>query len=220
MDLENTLIKYLNDIEKGIEARAHHEEALQIKEKDVKERREKERRVIEFELLKLETMTQKGECNNPGDANKEKQSKEKCLIHFRLLFTLFEDFSKEDLINTCFLRGFQRASLSLFGEDVEYFAPRLFFNMDKLESHGCIQVKWILLRRPLQIEDCIKGMVNLIVKKSSGITSEKKTNNSLSKSDTNAEDGMMSKDVLEIDNNVVRASHDKNNITEAQSSNT
>ncbi|GKC77903.1 hypothetical protein Tco_1128677 [Tanacetum coccineum] len=156
MDLENTLIKYLNDIEKVIEARAHHEEALQIKEKDVKERREKERRAIEFQLLKLEKLTRKAECCNPGDANIEKQSKEKCLIHFRLLFTLLEDFSKEDFINTCFSGGCQRAFLSLFGKDVEYFAPSQMDSVEKaIAERG-------LYKRKMQRQ---KGLVNLIISK-------------------------------------------------------
>ncbi|GJT47321.1 hypothetical protein Tco_0956036 [Tanacetum coccineum] len=34
----------------------------------------------------------------------------------------------------CGVRLGKRAFSSLFGEDVEYFAPRLFFNMDKLEK--------------------------------------------------------------------------------------
>ncbi|GJX22477.1 hypothetical protein Tco_0226922 [Tanacetum coccineum] len=69
-----------------------------------------------------------------GNAQRAKQSKKKCLIHFRLLHTLLEDFSKEDLTNACFSSAFHQAFSSLFGEDVEYFAPRLFFNMDKLEK--------------------------------------------------------------------------------------
>ncbi|GJZ65859.1 hypothetical protein Tco_0622555 [Tanacetum coccineum] len=70
-----------------------------------------------------------------GNAQRAKQSKKKCLIHFRLLYTLLEDFSKEDLTNACFSTRFHRAFSLLFGEDVAYFAPRLFFNMDKLEKH-------------------------------------------------------------------------------------
>ncbi|GJY94813.1 hypothetical protein Tco_0511174 [Tanacetum coccineum] len=127
----------LNGIEKGIDARAPHEEVLRIKERDVKERRKKERSVIEFEMMRLEKMIQKGKCSSPGDdtdAKRLKQSKKKCLIHFQILHTLLEDFSKEDLTNAFFASGFQRAFSLLFGENVEYFAPRLFFNMDKLEK--------------------------------------------------------------------------------------
>ncbi|GJV15458.1 hypothetical protein Tco_1360781 [Tanacetum coccineum] len=124
----------LRRYKKGIDARVSHEEVLRIKERDVNERRKKERHVIELEMLKLEKMDQKGECSNTGNAQREKQSKKKCLIHFRLLHTLLEDFSKEDLTNACFSSGFHRDFSSSFGEDVEYFAPRLFFNMDKLEK--------------------------------------------------------------------------------------
>ncbi|GKG20625.1 hypothetical protein Tco_0380426, partial [Tanacetum coccineum] len=77
------------------------------------------------------------ECSSPGDdtdAKKEKQAKENCLIQFVILHTLLQDISKEDLTNTFFSSGFQQAFLSLFGKEVEYFAPRLFFNMDKLEK--------------------------------------------------------------------------------------
>ncbi|GJU62526.1 hypothetical protein Tco_1244361 [Tanacetum coccineum] len=129
------------------------EEELRIKERDVKERREHGKRVNEFEMLKQERMINEGttsdtnldstlsrhqgECSSSGDdtdAKREKQAKESCLIHFRILHTLLEDISKEDFANTCFSSRFQRAFLSLFGEDVEYFSPRLFFNMDKLEK--------------------------------------------------------------------------------------
>nr|GEV59233.1 hypothetical protein [Tanacetum cinerariifolium] len=77
------------------------------------------------------------ECSSPGDdtdAKREKQAKERCLIHFRILHKLLEELSNEDLANTYFSDGFKRAFGSLFGEDVEYFAPMLFFNMDKLET--------------------------------------------------------------------------------------
>ncbi|GJU87588.1 hypothetical protein Tco_1295134 [Tanacetum coccineum] len=63
--------------------------------------------MIELEMLKLEKMNQKGECSNTGNAQRAKQSKK---------------------------NGFHRAFSLLFGEDVEYFAPRLFFNVDKLEK--------------------------------------------------------------------------------------
>ncbi|GKA52325.1 hypothetical protein Tco_0745521, partial [Tanacetum coccineum] len=101
------VVCYLKGIEKGIDARVSHEEVLRIKDKDVNERRKKERYVIELEMLKLEKMTQKGACSNTGNAQRAKLSKK---------------------------NGFHRAFSSLFGEDVEYFAPRLFFNMDKLEK--------------------------------------------------------------------------------------
>ncbi|GJS82586.1 hypothetical protein Tco_0749127 [Tanacetum coccineum] len=88
-------------------------------------------------MVRLERMIKKDECSSPGedtDAKREKQSKKKCLIHFGILQKLLEDFSKEDLTNAYFSSRFHRAFSSLFGEEVEYFAPRLFFNMDKLEN--------------------------------------------------------------------------------------
>ncbi|GJR79139.1 hypothetical protein Tco_0149924, partial [Tanacetum coccineum] len=111
--LQKQFDKLLTDtsdcIEKGIDARVSHEEVLRIKESDVNERGKKERHVVELEMLKLEKMTQKEACSNTGNAQRAKQSKKKCLIHFRLLHTLLEDFSKEDLTNACFSTGFHRA---------------------------------------------------------------------------------------------------------------
>ncbi|GJT22105.1 hypothetical protein Tco_0892042 [Tanacetum coccineum] len=135
-----------------------------VKERDVKERSEHEKRVNKFEMQKHEKMTNAGTtsddnldstlssqhctCNSSRentnvedgkirddtDDKKEKQAKENCQIQFVILHTLLKDISNEDLTNTWFSTGFQRAFLSLFGEEVEYFAPRLFFNMDKLEK--------------------------------------------------------------------------------------
>ncbi|GJV12866.1 hypothetical protein Tco_1354407 [Tanacetum coccineum] len=45
---------------------------------------ESERRVIEFEMMRLDKMIQKGECNSSAEdtnAKREKQSKKKCMIH-------------------------------------------------------------------------------------------------------------------------------------------
>ncbi|GJY50347.1 hypothetical protein Tco_0441194 [Tanacetum coccineum] len=53
----------------------------------------------------------------------------------------------------------------------------------------------------------------------SGIKSEKQDESNRSGNDTHAEDGKINKDALEIDNKVAGASHDKDNITEVQSSN-
>ncbi|GJR89441.1 RNA polymerase beta subunit [Tanacetum coccineum] len=127
------IIRLLEGIEKGIDSRVSHEEVLWIKERNVNERRKKERHVIELEMLKPEKMTQKGACSNTGNAQRAKLSKRKCLIHFRLLHTLLEDFSKEDLANACFSSGFHRAFSSLFGEEVEYFAPRV--NERTMQTH-------------------------------------------------------------------------------------
>nr|GEU69483.1 hypothetical protein [Tanacetum cinerariifolium] len=54
------LIRYLNDIEKVIAARAHLEEELLIKEIDVKERRVNAKLVNELEMQKQERMVDDG----------------------------------------------------------------------------------------------------------------------------------------------------------------
>ncbi|GKA48755.1 hypothetical protein Tco_0741713 [Tanacetum coccineum] len=90
-DFKDKIICYLNNIEKGINARSPLEEVLRIKESVVKERRENEKHMIEIEIMRLEKMIQKGKCNSPWDdmdAKRAKQSKKKYLIHFRLLHTL------------------------------------------------------------------------------------------------------------------------------------
>ncbi|GKD68659.1 hypothetical protein Tco_1322749, partial [Tanacetum coccineum] len=73
---KDLIICCLNGIEKRIDARVSHEEVLRIKEIDVNERRKKERHMIELEMLKLEKMTQKGECSNTGCSKSETIEKE------------------------------------------------------------------------------------------------------------------------------------------------
>ncbi|GJT55064.1 hypothetical protein Tco_0990118 [Tanacetum coccineum] len=129
--IKNMLISYLNAIEKEIVERPHHEGELRIKERDVKEKREK------LEMQKQETMIQKGECISPGDdtdAKREKQVKEKYIMQFRLLYTHIEFLSGIDSDHPCSSGEFQRAFGLFFGETVEYFVPRMFFNLDKLEK--------------------------------------------------------------------------------------
>ncbi|GJW64177.1 hypothetical protein Tco_0116061 [Tanacetum coccineum] len=81
--LKETILSYLNAIEKMIDERACHEEELQITEKDVKDKQEK------LEMEKQETMIQKSEYSSPGDnsdAKREKQEKkENCSKTFQEL---------------------------------------------------------------------------------------------------------------------------------------
>ncbi|GJR47748.1 hypothetical protein Tco_1315851 [Tanacetum coccineum] len=136
-------------------------------------------------MLKQETMFQKGECSIPGDdtdAIKEKQAKENCL------HTLLEDISKEDVTNTCFSNGFQRAFSSLFGEEVEYFAPS---QMDSVEK---VVVEKGLYKRAHDSRD------------NSGKKSSQRNKCNSSRENLNVEDGKISKDASEIDNNVAGAS--------------
>nr|GEX32886.1 hypothetical protein [Tanacetum cinerariifolium] len=84
-----------------------------------------------------EAMIQKGECNSPGDdldSNREKHAKEKCIMQFRLLYIHLQILSSIDLENTSSLGGLQWIFSSFFGEAGEYFTPRMFFNLDKLEK--------------------------------------------------------------------------------------
>ncbi|GJR84747.1 hypothetical protein Tco_0155532 [Tanacetum coccineum] len=121
---------------------------------------------------------------------------------FRLLHTLLEDFSKEDLTNACFSSGFHWAFSSLFGEDVEYFALRLFFNMDKLEKQ-------------LNAEEFNEEIAMVVCKAIAERGLYKRAHdNRVHERMMQTHKGMISKDAPEIDNNVVRASHDKDNTTE------
>ncbi|GJZ74572.1 hypothetical protein Tco_0639037, partial [Tanacetum coccineum] len=252
------IIRFLEGIENGIDAKESHEEVLRIKERDVNERRKKERHMIELEMLKLEKMTQKGECSNTGNAQRAKLSQKKCLIHFRLLHTLLEDFSKEDLTNACFSSGFHRAFSSLFREEVQYFAPRLFFNLDKLEkqlnaeefNEEIAMVVFKVLKNQLQqfmtmqismdsddqktnhffteytlcdaqmFQNILISLMDSIEKAIAKKGLYKRVHDSrVNKRTMQTHEGMISKDASEIDNNVAGASHDKDNITEVQSSN-
>ncbi|GJY94247.1 hypothetical protein Tco_0510608 [Tanacetum coccineum] len=219
----------LRRYKKGINAKVSHEEVLQIKERDVNERRKKERHVIELEILKLEKMIQKEACSNTGNAQRAKQSKKKCLIHFRLLHTLLEDFSKEDLTNACFSSGFHRAFSSLFGEDVEYFTPRLFFNMDKLEKQ--LNAEEFNEEIAIVVFKVLKNQLQQFITMQISMDSDDQKINHffteytlcdaqmVNEKTMQTHEGMMSKDASEIDNNVAGASHDKDNIIEVQGSN-
>ncbi|GJY56343.1 hypothetical protein Tco_0455458 [Tanacetum coccineum] len=149
---KDKIFGYLNDIEKGIDARALHKESLQITERVVKERMENERR----EMMRLEKMIKK---------------------------------------------------------DVEYFASRLFFNMDKLEKQlnaeefnkeiDMVVFKNILIHLMDSIEKAIseRGLYKRV--HDSGVNERT----------MQTHEGMISKDASEIDNNVVGTSHDNDNIT-------
>ncbi|GJX28232.1 hypothetical protein Tco_0236311 [Tanacetum coccineum] len=179
------------------------------------------------------------------------------MIHFRILHTLFEDFSKEDLTNNCFWNGFQRAFSAFFGEDVEYFAPMFFFNMDKLEKqlneaefnkeismvvfkvfknqfqHFITQLfsmdygdqmanqfftKYTLCDAKMfqnilisQIDSVKKAIVEKGLYKRAHDSMD---DNSRLGNDTHVGDEKIDKDASEIDNNVAKASHDKDNMSQ------
>ncbi|GKE15040.1 hypothetical protein Tco_1422617 [Tanacetum coccineum] len=184
-EFKDRIVRYQKGIEKGIDVRAPHEEVLQIKEIDVNERRKKERHMIELEMLKLEKMTQKGECSNTGNAQRARQLKN---------------------------NGFHRAFSSLFGEDVEYFSPRLFFNVDKLEK----QLNSEEFNEEIAMVNILISLMDSIKKAIAERGLYKRVHDSrVNERTMQTHEEMRSKDAPEIDNNVARASHDKDNVTKA-----
>ncbi|GKA00897.1 hypothetical protein Tco_0880858 [Tanacetum coccineum] len=88
-------------------------------------------------MQKQETTIQKGEYSSQRDdsnANRERNAKDRCPYFFRILHKLSDFLSGIDSKNTCSSGGFQHAFSSFFGEEVEYFAPKMFFNLNKLEN--------------------------------------------------------------------------------------
>ncbi|GJX42373.1 hypothetical protein Tco_0257363 [Tanacetum coccineum] len=62
------------------------------------------------------------------------KAKESCMISFRLLHSHLNVLSNNDLKGTRTERGFKRAFLSLFGQDVQTFTCTMFLNLDQLEK--------------------------------------------------------------------------------------
>ncbi|GJR21728.1 hypothetical protein Tco_0970255 [Tanacetum coccineum] len=155
--------------------------------------------------------------------------KQRAMIHFQILKTLLEDFSKEDLTNACFSSGFQRAFSSLFGENVEYSAPRLFFNMDKLEKQlheeefnkEIVMVVFKVLKNQLQQFITMQIPMDSDDQKTNHFFTEFTISHDsmVNERTMHTQEGIISKDASEIDNNIARASHDKYNITKVQCSN-
>ncbi|GKA97188.1 hypothetical protein Tco_0825082, partial [Tanacetum coccineum] len=61
---QSNILHYLDGIEQRINARAHHEKELQIKERDVKQVWENGKRLNEFEMQKQDTLIQKCKCSS------------------------------------------------------------------------------------------------------------------------------------------------------------
>ncbi|GJS64622.1 hypothetical protein Tco_0679186 [Tanacetum coccineum] len=80
--VQNIILYYLDGIEERIDARAHHEKELMIKERDAKEGWEHEKRLNEFEMHKQDTMIHKSKCSrlrentNAGDGKISKDASE------------------------------------------------------------------------------------------------------------------------------------------------
>ncbi|GJS02357.1 hypothetical protein Tco_0318865 [Tanacetum coccineum] len=126
--LKETILSYLNSIEKMIDERACHEEELRITEKDVKDKQEK------LEMEKQETMIQKSECSSPrdnSDAKREKQEmKENCS-------KTFQELKKVVLVlnpRVLFANENEFAFEVLFGEDYDSFAYKFYYYLARLEN--------------------------------------------------------------------------------------
>ncbi|GKD85761.1 hypothetical protein Tco_1356915 [Tanacetum coccineum] len=105
--------------------------------------------------------------------------------------------------------------------DVEYFAPKLFFNVDKLEkklnaeefNEEIVMVVFKVLKNQLYLMDSIEKAIA-----ERGLY-KRAHDNRVHERTMHTHERMISKNASEIYNNVAGASHDKDNITEVQSSN-
>ncbi|GJX87422.1 hypothetical protein Tco_0339436 [Tanacetum coccineum] len=126
--LKETILAYLNTIDKMIDERACHEEELRIIEKDVKNKQEK------LEIEKQETMIQKSEYSSPGDnsdAKREKQEKkENCSKTFQELKMVVLVINPRQL----FAKESEFAFEVLFGGDYDSFAYKFYHNLARLEN--------------------------------------------------------------------------------------
>ncbi|GKC34519.1 hypothetical protein Tco_1046903 [Tanacetum coccineum] len=94
-------------------------------------------------------------------AIKHKMSKAKvrCMTYFRSLHSHLQVLSNEDLKGTCTDDGFERAFISLFGQDVQTFTSTMFLYVDQLKKQldkdefqkdGSMAAFWVLNRQSQQ----------------------------------------------------------------------
>ncbi|GJS43657.1 hypothetical protein Tco_0568700 [Tanacetum coccineum] len=126
--VKETILSYLNPIEKRIDERACHEEELRIIEKDVKDKQAK------LEMKKQEIVIQKSECSSSGDnlnAKIEKQEmKENCNKIFQELKKVVFVLNPRGLFTNENGLAFE----VLFGEDYDSFAYKFYHNLARLEN--------------------------------------------------------------------------------------
>ncbi|GJW53510.1 hypothetical protein Tco_0097595, partial [Tanacetum coccineum] len=126
--VKETILSYLNPIEKRIDERACHEEELRIIEKVVKDKQ------AILEMKKQETVIQKSECSSPGDnsnAKREKQEmKENCNKTYQELKKVLFVLNPRRL----FANENGLAFEVLFGEDYDSFAYKFYHNLARLEN--------------------------------------------------------------------------------------
>ncbi|GJR58788.1 hypothetical protein Tco_1500950 [Tanacetum coccineum] len=126
--LKETIISYLNTIDKMMNERACHEEELWITKKDVKDKQEK------LEMEKQETMIQKSKCSSPGDSSNTKREKQEMKENCS---KTFQELKKVVLVlnpRVLFINENEFAFKVLFGEDYDSFAYKFYHNLARLEN--------------------------------------------------------------------------------------
>ncbi|GKB44464.1 hypothetical protein Tco_0889406 [Tanacetum coccineum] len=126
--LKETILSYLNSIEKMIGERACHEEELRITKKYVKDKQEK------LPMEKQETMIQKSKCSSPGDSSDTKREKQEMKENCS---KTFQELKKVVLVlnpRVLFANENEFAFEVLFGEDYDSFAYKFYYNLARLEN--------------------------------------------------------------------------------------
>ncbi|GJW45284.1 hypothetical protein Tco_0074083 [Tanacetum coccineum] len=84
------------------------------------------------------------------------KAKERCMAYFRSLHSHLQVLSKEDLKGTRIKHGFQRAFMSLFGQDDNTFTSTMFLNVyqlqkqldkDDFQEDGSMAAFWVINRQ-------------------------------------------------------------------------
>ncbi|GJW31449.1 hypothetical protein Tco_0051481 [Tanacetum coccineum] len=126
--LKETILSYLNTIEKMIDERACHEKVLRITEKVVKDKQEK------LEMEKQETIIQKSECSSTRDSSDTKREKQEMKENCS---KTFQELKKVILVlnpRVIFANENEFAFEVLFGEDYDSFAYKFYYNLARLEN--------------------------------------------------------------------------------------
>ncbi|GJT64488.1 hypothetical protein Tco_1015968 [Tanacetum coccineum] len=126
--LKETILSYLNSIEKMIDERACHEEELRITKKDVKEKQEK------LEMEKQETMIQKSKCSSPGDNSVAKRETQEMKENRSKTFQELKNVVLVLNPRVLFANENEFAFEVLFGEDYDSFAYKFYYNLARLEN--------------------------------------------------------------------------------------
>ncbi|GJU31898.1 hypothetical protein Tco_1175487 [Tanacetum coccineum] len=167
--LKETILSYLNSIEKRIDERACHEEELRITEKGVKDKQAR------LEMKKQETVVQKSECSSRGDNSNAKREKQKIKENCN---KTFQELKKVVFVlnpRVLFANENELAFEVLFGEDYDSFVYKFYHNLARLENqmscvefHECDSKTYLIeLRKQLfqkYTHHDIKSMKNMLVR--------------------------------------------------------